>query len=201
METCSICFLHAPLFHLAMKQVAPVRKALGVRTIFNILGPLLNPASVKRQMSGVFSYEIFKLYTEVLSSLSERSLVVYSLDGHDEVSLTSPCFTALVEAGRSEAVSYLEPGMYPYQGVSFSTVSPEMLRASETISEAVERMYRLLKGEASSELEKVVITNAAFAYTLQYPQVKLDSAMLLLEDVIRSGAAFDNTRKLIEMQG
>jgi anthranilate phosphoribosyltransferase len=196
LDTCSICFLHAPLFHPAMKEVAPVRKALGIRTIFNLLGPLLNPALVKMQMSGVYAMEIFSLYTEVLQEVSERCVVVHSSDGYDEVSLTAPCHVF-----RDGVSTFLEPGVSPYAGAMFPYVSAESLRAPETLEKGVEAMYTFLRGEADPDLEKVVVTNAALAYTMRYPQVTLESAMLLLHDVVRSGAAYDNTKKLLGMQG
>ncbi len=195
LDTCSICFLHAPLFHPAMKQLAPIRKALGVRTIFNILGPLLNPASVHSQMSGVYDMEIFPLYVEVLRCISEKSMVVHTVDGHDEVSLSAPCHIST-----NGVSSYLEPGVFPYCDILFPCIQPKVLRATDTIQEAVSLMMAFLKGEADSDLEKVIITNAALAYTMKYPEVNLSSAMALLKDVISSGAAYDTTRKLLELQ-
>lgn len=203
MDICSISFLHAPLFHPAMKLVAPIRKALGVRTIFNLLGPLLNPASVRSQMTGVFGLEAFHLYSSVLREISESAIVVHSVDGHDEVSLTSPCFISRLISTSTEdrsVHSYIEPGVSAYNGVTFSRIDSEALRASDTIQEAAEKMFLLLKGQADSDLEEVVVANAALAYVMKNPSVTLSSAILLLKDVLRSGAAFDNTKRLIEMQ-
>ncbi|PJF38289.1 MAG: anthranilate phosphoribosyltransferase, partial [Phototrophicales bacterium] len=89
MKSANICYLHAPLFHPAMKYVAPIRRALGVRTFFNLLGPLVNPAQPTAQVVGVFSLEIARLFAYVLSETNLEYFVVHSLSGYDEVSLTS----------------------------------------------------------------------------------------------------------------
>jgi anthranilate phosphoribosyltransferase len=196
LEKTNICFLHAPLFHPAMKVVAPVRKELGVKTIFNILGPLLNPAQVRFQMSGVYGMDVFDVYVDTLSSLSESFTVAYSVDGHDEVSLTSACYLNM------NGVSYfLEPGVFPFQGVNFPNISPEVIKATDTIEEAVVLMFQFLKGEADPLLEKVILTNAAFAYCTRERNVALPDAMDRLKETLKSGAAYANTVQLMEMQG
>ena len=87
-EEVNICYLHAPLFHPAMKNVGPVRKALKVKTFFNILGPMVNPARPQNQLAGVFNEEVQKLYSEVYKKENINHIIVYSLDGYDEISLT-----------------------------------------------------------------------------------------------------------------
>ena len=88
MEDSGICYLHAPLFHPAMKNVAPVRKELGVKTFFNMLGPMVNPSFPNKQMTGVFSLELARLYAYLFQQTDTDFMVVYALDGYDEVSLT-----------------------------------------------------------------------------------------------------------------
>ncbi len=90
LEETHLCYLHAPLFHPALKQVAPVRKALGVRTFFNILGPMVNPARPASQLVGVFSREVQDLYGGVYAGAGTDYAIVHSLDGYDEISLTAP---------------------------------------------------------------------------------------------------------------
>lgn len=196
LEKTNICFLHAPLFHPAMKEVAPVRKELGVKTIFNILGPLLNPAQVRFQMSGVYSMDVFEVYVDTLSSFSESFTVAYSVDGHDEVSLTSPCYVHI-----NGVTSFLEPGVFPFQGVIFPNIAPEVIKATETIEDAVVRMFQFLKGEADPLLEKVILANAACAYCTRERGVSLSDAMDKLKETLESGAAYANTIQLLEMQG
>ena len=84
----NICFMHAPLFHPAMKNVAPVRKELGVQTFFNMLGPMVNPAFPKRQLTGVFNLELARQYAYLCQQTDKEFLIVHALDGYDEVSLT-----------------------------------------------------------------------------------------------------------------
>jgi anthranilate phosphoribosyltransferase len=88
LEKANICFLHAPLFHPALKSVAPLRKGLGLRTFFNLLGPLVNPAKPKFSMIGVYSLEIARLYQYILQKNNEDFMLVHALDGYDEISLT-----------------------------------------------------------------------------------------------------------------
>ncbi len=89
-EQANVCFLHAPLFHPAMKNVAPVRRELGVKTFFNMLGPMTNPAFPKKQLAGVFSLELARLYAYLYQQTDKQFMVVHALDGYDEVSLTGP---------------------------------------------------------------------------------------------------------------
>ena len=88
-EKANICFLHAPLFHPAMKAVGPVRRELGMKTFFNMLGPLVNPSQPQNQLVGVFNLEVARIYNYLLQKTSENYGIVYSLDGYDEISLTS----------------------------------------------------------------------------------------------------------------
>ncbi|MCK5702641.1 MAG: anthranilate phosphoribosyltransferase, partial [Cyclobacteriaceae bacterium] len=88
LDECGICYMHAPLFHPAMKNVAPVRRELGVKTFFNMLGPMVNPSFPKKQLTGVFSLELARLYAYLFQQTDTEFMVVYSLDGYDEVSLT-----------------------------------------------------------------------------------------------------------------
>jgi anthranilate phosphoribosyltransferase len=89
LETAGICYMHAPLFHPAMKYVAPIRKELGMKTFFNILGPLLNPAKVQKQFSGVYNLPVFDLYAQLFGRTSAKFAIIYDLAGYDEISLTN----------------------------------------------------------------------------------------------------------------
>jgi anthranilate phosphoribosyltransferase len=89
LENAGICFLHAPLFHPAMKAVAPIRRELGLKTFFNMLGPMVNPSFPKNQLTGVFNLETARLYNYIYQRTDKNYSIVYSLDGYDEISLTS----------------------------------------------------------------------------------------------------------------
>src|SRR5690606_472404 len=88
LEAANICFLHAPLFHPAMKTVAPIRRELGVKTFFNMIGPLVNPANPRYQSVGVFSLELARLYGYLYQQTEKRYTILHALDGYDELSLT-----------------------------------------------------------------------------------------------------------------
>src|SRR5215204_5458311 len=88
-DTCNFCFLHAPLFHPAMKAVAPIRKNLGFRTFFNMLGPMVNPADPVYQLVGVYNLEMARIYNYLLQQKAKRFTIIHSLDGYDEISLTN----------------------------------------------------------------------------------------------------------------
>jgi len=177
-----------------MKKLSKLRKTLGVRTIFNILGPLLNPANIKTQMNGVYSLDIFYLYDELLSNLEHNYLLVHSSDGFDELSLTSSCYIS-----RNGINTFLEPSIFKYENILFPLVKESSLLSAESPKEAAKLMFNFLKGEGNKDLEDVIIANASLAYTLKFPEVKLESAIALLKDVLHSGAAYLNTKKLLEM--
>src|ERR1700712_999421 len=88
-EEANICFMHAPLFHPALKTVAPIRKNLGMRTFFNMLGPMVNPASPEYQLVGVYNLEMARIYNYLLQQTGKAFTIIHSLDGYDEISLTS----------------------------------------------------------------------------------------------------------------
>ena len=88
-EEANICFMHAPLFHPALKTVGPIRKNFGLRTFFNMLGPMVNPASPKYQLVGVYSLEMARIYNYLLQQTGKSFTIIHSLDGYDEISLTN----------------------------------------------------------------------------------------------------------------
>lgn len=152
-------FCFAPAFHPAMKVVAPVRKALGLRTIFNLIGPLANPAPLTYQLVGVADAKLLRPIAEALVRLGvRRAMVVHGSDGMDEVTLTGPTQVIEVAAGRLTPQT-LEPGAF---GLRHEPV--EALRSGEDVAAAAGLARRVLEGEASPALELVLLNAGCVVY-------------------------------------
>ena len=158
LDEIGIAFLFAPGYHPAMKQVMPVRRALGVRTLFNVLGPLTNPAGARRQLLGVYEPRLVERLAGVLAELgSEHALVVHGADGLDEITLTGPTRVAELRGGRVETRT-LEP-----EELGFERVPPEALAGGEAAENAA-ALERLLAGEGGPLAEVTVLNAGAAVY-------------------------------------
>ena len=189
LDRAGIAFLHAPLWHPAMKSVAQVRKDLGVRTLFNILGPLVNPARPAHQLVGVFSRELFKLYGALLQRCAASYAVVFSLDGYDEFSLTGE---ALLSTPRGERVLHAD-------ALGLSRVKTEDLRNGESVSAAAKICLDVLHGRGTQAQAEVVLANAALAIALAHPGEELRACVDLARESLRSGRALKTLSALQEM--
>jgi len=153
LEKAGICILHAPLFHPAMKRVAPIRQSMGVKTFFNLLGPLINPASPNNHLLGVYSPEVAELYSQALSNSPVNYQIVHSIDGYDEISLTSD-FIQFNKNGQSvDGPDYF----------GFRKQNPDDIIGGKTVPESAGLFHKILKGEGTLEQNRVVIANAALA--------------------------------------
>ena len=179
LEKANACFLHAPHFHPALKRVAPVRKALGFRTVFNMLGPLVNPARPQFQLSGVFDRELLRLYGYVLRERGQRFVIVVSDDGYDEVTLTSPVSVASSQGDMKLTAS--DFGM--------EAVKPSELAGGATVQESAQITSRVLEGKGSRAQEDVVVANAALAILGYEEGSSLRECVDAARDSIRSGRA------------
>lgn len=188
LEGAGICFLFAPFFHSSMKVVAPARAEMKVKTVFNLMGPLTNPAKVKVGMIGVYALPIARLYNEVLKELNGNFAVIHSTDGYDEISLTGP-----VKVFDRQGEKMLNPtdfGMQP--------VLPETLYGGETPKEAADIFLQILKGEGSKEQNNVVIANAAMAISI-YFSIPLKEAVERAKESLISGEANKRLQLLIKL--
>jgi anthranilate phosphoribosyltransferase len=174
-----VAFLHAPHWHPAMKHVAPIRKELGFRTIFNLLGPLVNPAQPRFGVVGVASRAVFDLYCSVIQEIESNVIVVHSCDGYDEISLTGEAL--LFSNGR---VTTCTPETF-----GATRVAPELLKGGENPEEAAHISRRLLSGEDTSEKRAVLIANSAIAYTSIHPELSIAEAQACMQEAITSGKA------------
>ena len=153
LDQAGICILHAPLFHPAMKNVAPVRLELGVKTFFNMLGPLVNPAFPKYQLTGVYNLELARLYYYMFQKTDKQFMVLYALDGYDEISLTG---ATKVFSNNGESV--LTPQDF---GISANTYSS--ITGGETVDSSVAIFMNILQNNGSQEQQNVVYANAGMA--------------------------------------
>ena len=186
-----LAFLFAPRLHPAMAAVMPVRRALGVRTVFNLLGPLTNPARVERQVVGVWGRDVQPLMAAALAELGARhALVVHSDDGLDEISVSAP--TTVIEVRDGEVVGEwrVDPG-----DLGIEAADPESLRGGDA-AENLRRMCAILGGEERSAAGEAVALNAAAALVVAGLAGDLRHGLDHSREVLRSGAALDRLETL-----
>ncbi len=190
LEETNICFMHAPLFHPALKNVGPIRKNLGVRTFFNMLGPLVNPAFPSFSVIGVYSLEMARLYNYLMQMQPGGFAIVHSLDGYDEISLTDDSKIITREGERVSSAMELG-GM---------EVSPESIFGGSTIEEAARIFKNIITGNGTQEQEAVVLANAAMALQVAGSFEAYDDAFAAARESLRSGKALASLNKLISLQ-
>jgi anthranilate phosphoribosyltransferase len=152
-EKAGICVLHAPLFHPAMKHVAPIRRDLGLKTFFNMLGPLVNPSKPNKQMVGVFNMELQRIYRYVLEETNQQYSILHALDGYDEISLT----------GDTKVVS--NNGITTINAASFGLkkLKASQIGGGDSVDDAADIFLRVLEGKSTDAQKQVVCANAAIA--------------------------------------
>ncbi|GAB3944584.1 anthranilate phosphoribosyltransferase [Spirosoma harenae] len=187
METAGICFLHAPLFHPAMKNVAPIRKDLGVKTFFNVLGPMINPAKPQKQLVGVFSLELARLYAYLYQQTDKQFMILHALDGYDEISLTGPF---KVISNQTEQV------VKPEQ-LGLDTLTAESLAGGQTLDESAQIFLNVLSNEATPAQKQAVLANAAMALLAAGKAVTQEEAVAIARESLESGRAMESFKKLI----
>ena len=189
LEESGVCYLHAPFFSPALKSVAQVRKSLAVRTFFNMLGPLVNPVMPKHQLLGVYNLKLLRLYSYIAQNEGIACTVVHSLDGYDEISLTSP-FKVSSQSGER---------IYLPEELGFPTVSQNELWGGNTIAEAAKIFDNVLSGIATPAQENCVIVNSAYALMTLEPELSIQEAILQARESVKSGAAKERFKKFCEI--
>ncbi len=152
-EEAGICVLHAPLFHPAMKNVAPIRRELGVKTFFNMLGPMVNPAFPKNQMVGVFNLELARMYGYLYQNTDKRFTILHALDGYDEISLT----------GSTKTISNNSEGMLKPEDFGVPSVKQSEIVGGEGIEDSAQIFLDVLNGRGTEAQNNVVCANAGIA--------------------------------------
>tara|TARA_B100001996_G_scaffold225202_1_gene173392 strand:+ start:2779 stop:3789 length:1011 start_codon:yes stop_codon:yes gene_type:complete len=152
-EKSGICILHAPLFHPAMKHVAPIRKELGLKTFFNMLGPLVNPSSPKNQMVGVFNLELARLYSYLFQKSNKNFSIIHSLDGYDEISLTGK---VKIISNKSEKI--LDPIDF-----NLKILDPKSIKGGKSVSDSAKIFMNILNNKGTNPQNNVAIANSGVA--------------------------------------
>lgn len=191
MATAGMCYLHAPLFHPAMRFVGPVRQELGIKTLFNILGPLLNPAKVKKQLTGVYAIPIFELYKSLFGRTDAQFGILYALDGYDEVSLTSDFMLATHN-------STLKNELFSPSALGFSTVQQADLYGGGTVGESATIIKKILSNEGTLAQTSAVVANAGVALSVAR-NITLEEGIEQAKVSLSSGKAMGVLSKLIAL--
>ena len=189
-EEANICFMHAPMFHPALKTVGPIRKNLGMRTFFNMLGPMVNPASPAYQLVGVFSLEMARVYNYLLQQTGGAFTIIHSLDGYDEISLTNDT-KVITKQG--------EQIMTPEQ-LGKRMVQQTDIHGGNSIEEAAKIFTKILSGEGTWAQNAVVMANAAMGLYCTGAYKTYDDAFAAAVESLESGRANNCLKKLIELQ-
>ena len=190
MNKSGVCFLHAPLFNPAMKNVAPVRRALKIKTFFNMLGPMVNPSFPVKQLIGVYSLELARLYNYLYQQSSMEYIIIFSLDGYDEVSLTSD-FKYILN-GVDQIVS---PEMMNYKRAQHYELS-----GGRSVPEAADLFMKILDGKGTATQNNVVTINAQMALKCYYPSKSFEECREIACESLLSKKAYKSFIKLIELQ-
>jgi anthranilate phosphoribosyltransferase len=189
-EEVNICFMHAPLFHPALKVVGPMRKNLGVRTFFNMLGPMVNPALPAVQMVGVYNLEMARIYSYLLQQSDAKFMIIHSLEGYDEISLT----------GDTKVITNEGEKVLSAESLGKRTVNPVDIYGGNSTEEAAKIFLKILKGEGTWAQNAVVMANAAMALLATGKFTDYDECYARSVESLESGKAYQNFQKLISLQ-
>lgn len=188
LDQAGICILHAPLFHPAMKNVAPIRRELGVKTFFNMLGPMVNPSFPKNQLLGVFSLELLRLYSFIYQNTDKNYNIVYALDGYDEISLT----------GKTKIISNHTEKLFVPEDLGLAKVKPEAIFGGNTVKDAAKIFVDIIDGKGSEAQNNVVCANAGLAIATS-KQISHKEGFEMAKASLFSGKAKASLDKLIAL--
>ncbi len=182
-------YLHAPLFACAMKYVAPIRRNISFPTIFNLLGPIVNPSQPKCQLLGVATLDQMRLYNSVYQKLGVDYSIENSIDGYDEISLT----------GNFKVTTNNYERIYSPSDLGLPVVKPEELRGGNTKEEAMNIFDNVLQNTATEAQKNVVIANAAFAIQCYDNGKDINECIAIARESIESGKAFEALKRYVEV--
>ena len=187
-DQAGICILHAPLFHPAMKNVGPIRKELGVRTFFNMLGPMINPSFPKNQLVGVFNLELARMYGYLYQNTDRNFTILHSLDGYDEISLTCP----------TKFISNTKEGILNPDDFGVRSLAKTEIEGGKTIEASAEMFMNVISGKGTKAQNNVVCANAAMAIATVTKCTPLEGFELAKESLF-SGNGLVALNKLQEL--
>jgi len=185
LDEAGLCFMHAPLFHPAMKNVASIRKELGVRTFFNMLGPIVNPCFPKYQLLGVYNLEMARLYNYLLQNTLNEYVIIHSFDGYDEISLTGN-----YKMISREKEQIIEPEI---------KLKQEDLFGGKSVEESARLFMNVLNGEGTKAQNEVVIANSAAAINCVKKGLSLSDCNAMAREALKSKNALKGYKKLIRV--
>ncbi|WP_275316452.1 anthranilate phosphoribosyltransferase [Tenacibaculum bernardetii] len=189
LEQANICFLHAPKFHPAMKAVSATRKALALKTFFNMLGPLVNPSSPKNQLLGTFNLEVARLYNYILQEENRNYGIVHALDGYDEISLTSG-FKLFTKNGEQ----LINP-----EDIGQKRTEQSAIFGGESVADAAKIFKSIIEGNGTEAQNSVVLTNAAFALKIVDDKKSFQEAYEEAKDSLLGLKAYQTLNKLVNI--
>jgi len=187
LDNAGICFLHAPKFNPAMKNIAPIRKELGIKTFFNMLGPMVNPSSPNNQLIGVFNLELGRIYNYIYQNLGKNYAIVHSLDGYDEVSLT----------GDFRLQSTTNDSLISPMDLGFTKLKPHEILGGKTVRESADIFLNILQGKGSKAQNNVVLANAGLAINCIYPDLDYSSCLEKAQDSLHGKSALQSFKNLL----
>ena len=183
----NICFLHAPLFHPAMKTVAPIRRELGVKTFFNMLGPLVNPAKPTNQLVGVFNLELARVYAYLYQKSGIKYTILNALDGYDEISLTCDFKTFSADGEKVNSI----------EALGFNKLNEDQITGGHTVGESADIFMKVLNDEATVAQSSVVLSNAAMAIKTIHPDKSFADCYYEAEESLITKKALQSFKALI----
>tara|TARA_B100000575_G_scaffold282005_1_gene273194 strand:- start:6596 stop:7588 length:993 start_codon:yes stop_codon:yes gene_type:complete len=183
-----ICFLHAPLFHPAMKNVAPIRRELGMKTFFNMLGPLVNPSKPKKQIVGVFNLELARIYNYLLQKTDTKYSIIYSFDGYDEISLTND----------TKIYSNNLEKNYTSKDFGLNDIKPNEIKGGSDILSSSKIFMNVLNGLGTQSQNNVVCANAGVAISTS-KNISISEGFEAAKESLQSGKALKSFNKLKEI--
>lgn len=187
-DKAGICVLHAPLFHPAMKNVAPIRRELGVKTFFNMLGPMVNPSFPKNQIVGVFNLELLRLYGYLYQNTDKNYSIVHALDGYDEISLT----------GKTKIISNHSETLLSPEDLGIEQIKQSDIFGGNTVESAAKIFVNIIKGNGTEAQNNVVCANAGLAISTS-KQIEHKEGFELAKESLLSGKSKQSLDKLIEL--
>jgi anthranilate phosphoribosyltransferase len=190
LDSAGICFMHAPLFHPAMKTVAPIRKELAVRTFFNILGPIVNPCFPKYKLIGVYNLEMARLYNYLLQNTFSEYTLLHSFDGYDEISLTADF--KLISKRSEQLIQPMDLG--------FQTLRQEDILGGATVAESAKLFLNILNGAGTMAQNNVACINAAMAIHCVHPGRSVQECLAQAQESLQSKKALHVFKQLIDHQ-
>lgn len=187
LDSANICFLHAPLFHPALKAVKTIRKNLAVRTFFNMLGPLVNPARPAYQLIGVYNLEMARIYNYMLQEDNVTFTIIHGLDGYDEISLT----------GDTKVITRDGDKVWSAETLGKRTVSPNDITGGNSVEEAAAIFLKIIRGDGTWAQNAVVIANGAMGLHAMGKYNDYETCYQMAVESLESGKAYGCFKKLL----